>query len=181
MKKEIDDERYRHFRLYAVGFGANAKAAPLGRIGRDGHQLVAGEASLGGAFEQLAGRIEGQRQRMYLLSYCTPARGGEHAVRIEARTRGEQPRAGSARTKFVADGFGTPPECDPHARPRFAGNVRVQPQTLPAPDAAAAAGEQQSDSTKPAAGDGAGAKPQRPRGAAKRDPNVIDWKPSETR
>src|SRR6185503_1540335 len=58
-------------------------------------------------------------KRFYLLSYCTPSRKGEHTVRIEAHAKGENGGSGSLEYKFVADGFGPPPDCDPNTPPAF--------------------------------------------------------------
>ncbi|MGB1275906.1 MAG: hypothetical protein ACPG77_09155 [Nannocystaceae bacterium] len=57
-------------------------------------------------------------KRFYLLSYCTPARKGEHEVQITAVS--DDPKGkGSLTDTFNADGFGPPPECDPERKPDF--------------------------------------------------------------
>jgi hypothetical protein len=57
-------------------------------------------------------------KRFYLLSYCTPARKGEHEVTIEAHAKDPSGK-GALDYKFVADGFGPPPDCDPNTPPAF--------------------------------------------------------------
>jgi hypothetical protein len=56
-----------------------------------------------------------------LLSYCSPARAGEHEVRIELEMpmEGDKKgnRKGSMETSFDAEGFG--PKCDPNKQPKF--------------------------------------------------------------
>ena len=64
-------------------------------------------------------------KRYYLLSYCSPARAGEHNVEIEAVKGGHSGRLGY---DFKADGFG--PNCDPNQKPAF--NV-LHPRTRPLP------------------------------------------------
>jgi hypothetical protein len=49
--------------------------------------MVDDQKKLGEAFDRIAGRIESHMKRFYLLSYCTPARAGEHEVRIVAKTQ----------------------------------------------------------------------------------------------
>ena len=93
-------------------------------------------------------------------------------MRVEVRTKGVEPRSGSFRTSFIADGFGTPPECDPPAPPVFAAKAATKPpassEELAKPGATEKESEaivfpKQRDAVKPAKG---------VRGA----PKVIDWK-----
>jgi hypothetical protein len=57
-------------------------------------------------------------KRFYLLSYCTPARKGEHEVRVEAHSK-DPKGSGATEYKFNAEGFGPPPECNPNTPPAF--------------------------------------------------------------
>ena len=59
------------------------KKAANALYGYDGEvKLPADQAKVKEAFEKMANRIEAHMKRFYLLSYCTPARKGEHEVRI---------------------------------------------------------------------------------------------------
>jgi hypothetical protein len=125
MKDEIDKEEYEEYELYAVGVGAELQAGYLKDIGRDGTELASDTSKVREAFDKMAERIEAHMKRFYLLSYCTPARKGEHEVRIEAH-RKEPKSSGALEYKFSADGFGPPPECDPKTPPAF--DLKAPPQ-----------------------------------------------------
>ncbi len=118
----LDDEQFADFEIYAIGVGAELQESNLRDIGRDGTELATDEAALGEAFERVADRIAAQSRRFYLLSYCTPARSGEHTVRIDAlqkREDGKTKNKGSLEYSFSAEGFGPPPACDPERKPTF--------------------------------------------------------------
>jgi hypothetical protein len=115
MKDEIGKPEYEHYELYAIGVGAEIERSHLGDIGRDGMELATDHARVKEAFDRMAARLEAHMKRFYLLSYCTPARKGEHEVRIEARRKQPKKQSGSLAYRFVADGFGPPPDCDPKA------------------------------------------------------------------
>ena len=119
MKKEMGEDKYDHYEMYAIGVGAEMVKAHLEDIGRNGTELVADRAKVSEAFEKVAARLEAHMKRFYLLSYCTPARKGEHEVRIEAHKKGDDGGSGSLEYKFTAEGFGPPPECDPKTPPAF--------------------------------------------------------------
>lgn len=118
MKEEMGKEEYDHYEMYAVGVGAEIEKARLDEVGRDGTELVSDQAKVKEAFDKIAAKIEAHMKRFYLLSYCTPARAGEHEVKIVAN-RKEPSASGSLEYKFSADGFGPPPECDPKTPPAF--------------------------------------------------------------
>ena len=103
------------FDVFVIGVGAEIDQGELKAIGRTGVALQADAAAARQAFEQIAKRIEGYSQRYYLLSYCTPARAGEHRLRVEAMTA--DGAHGGVEGKFDARGFG--PGCDPSATPNF--------------------------------------------------------------
>lgn len=123
MLEAIDDPEYGDFEIFAIGVGAEIEEQSLGEIGRDGTELVEDEASVQLAFEKVAQRIEAHSKRFYLLSYCTPARNGEHTVRIEAQAdrnpSGKPRKKGDVSWTFDASGFGPPPDCDPNRQPAF--------------------------------------------------------------
>jgi hypothetical protein len=128
MKREVQDEKYRNYEMFAIGVGAEIAQAHLEDIGKDGTVLASDQAKVKEAFDKLATTIEAHTKRFYLLSYCTPARKGEHLVRIEA-TRKEPKDTGSLEYKFVADGFGPPPDCDPNTPPTFDLKAVTDPMT----------------------------------------------------
>jgi hypothetical protein len=118
MKREVSDDKYQNYEMFAIGVGAEIEKAHLEDIGKDGTELASDQAKVKDAFDKMAVKIEAHTKRFYLLSYCTPARKGEHLVRIEAK-RKDPTESGSLEYKFVADGFGPPPDCDPNAPPTF--------------------------------------------------------------
>lgn len=118
MKDEIGKDQYEDYQLFAIGVGAEIEKANLGDIGRDGTELAQDQTKVKEVFDRVAGKIEQQTKRFYLLSYCTPARKGDHEVTVEA-TRPNPKASGSLDTKFNADGFGPPPDCDPKTPPAF--------------------------------------------------------------
>ena len=119
MEEELDKEEYANYELFAIGIGdeKEMEQAQLDDIGRDGTEYGKDDAKVVDIFERVAARIEAQTKRFYLLSYCTPARAGEHKVRIEVELK----EGGTARAEYAfdAEGFGPPPECDPERAPTF--------------------------------------------------------------
>lgn len=87
MREAIRDDDYKHYEMFAVGLGGEVDERTLGTIGKDGVQSVHDPEKLGDAFDKIASRIEGHMKRFYLLSYCTPARAGEHEVKIVVKTK----------------------------------------------------------------------------------------------
>ncbi len=128
MLKELDKEDYETYQIFVVGVGAEIEKARLDEIGRDGTELAADQAKVKESFDKIAAKIEAHMKRFYLLSYCTPARAGEHEVEIKAISK-DPAASGSLEYKFNADGFGPPPECDPNTPPSF--DLKA---TAPAPD-----------------------------------------------
>jgi hypothetical protein len=123
MLESVADEKYADYELYAIGVGAEIEEAELQEIGRNGTELAEDDEKVREAFERVAARIEAHSKRFYLLSYCTPARKGQHMVRIDALANrdknGKARSRGSLEYDFDADGFGPPPECDPERQPSF--------------------------------------------------------------
>jgi hypothetical protein len=120
MLDEINKQEYEHYDMFAIGIGdpAELEGAQLGDIGRDGTEEGNDRAKVKESFERIATKIEAHSKRFYLLSYCTPARKGQHVVRIEVDSEKAQ-GGGSLEYTFVADGFGPPPQCDPERKPTF--------------------------------------------------------------
>ncbi len=100
--------------IIVMGVGAEIDAGELRAIGRDGAIVSKDRAQIAASFQAAAARVEAYSKRYYLLGYCSPARAGEHVLRIEARAGG---RTGSYEHKFDARGFG--PNCDPTRPPAF--------------------------------------------------------------
>ncbi|MEZ4451592.1 MAG: VWA domain-containing protein [Nannocystaceae bacterium] len=119
MNNELNKEDYGNYEMFAIGVGAEIAKAKLDDIGRDGTELASDDASVKTAFETIAKRIEAHTKRFYLLSYCTPARKGEHEVEIVAKSEKDPKGKGSLTDNFDAAGFGPPPECDPNRLPKF--------------------------------------------------------------
>ena len=119
MRTAIADKSYDHFELFAIGIGepAELEQAQLSDIGRDGTEQGADRAKVKEAFDRIAAKIESHSKRFYLLSYCTPARNGEHIVRIQIND--EKLGRGALEYSFQAAGFGPPPACDPERKPTF--------------------------------------------------------------
>ncbi len=109
--RALDDGAYD---VFAIGVGSEIDEETLADIGRTAYVLIDDASALTQALSAISERIIGQTQRFYLLSYCSPARAGEHEVTIEA-TLGE--RRGSLSYSFDATGFG--PDCDPARPPAF--------------------------------------------------------------
>ena len=118
MKREIHDEKYENYEMLAIGVGAEIEKAHLEDVGRDGTELASDQAKVKEAFDRTAARIDAHTKRFYLLSYCTPARKGDHEVKIVANAKNPN-GSGALEWKFNADGFGPPPDCDPKAPPTF--------------------------------------------------------------
>jgi hypothetical protein len=117
MMRAVNDSPYD---IFAIGVGGEIDEGELRAVGRTGTVLEQNQAAVQQAFEQIAQRIEGYTQRYYLLGYCSPARAGEHEVRIEATTA--DGASGSLEHRFAADGFG--PGCDPNTPPNFDTSLR---------------------------------------------------------
>lgn len=120
VKEEIKKKDYAGYELFAIGVGGEINKDQLSDIGRDGTELATDRAKVKDGFEKVAERIEAHTKRFYLLSYCTPARSGDHKVRIVAKSKEGK---GSLEYAFSASGFGPPPDCDPERKPTFSLDV----------------------------------------------------------
>lgn len=101
--------------VFSIGVGAEVDQGELRDLGRNGTVLQTDPAAVRTAFEQIATQIEAATQRYYLFSYCSPARAGQHRVRVEAST--PDGARGSIEYQFDATGFA--PNCDPNTPPNF--------------------------------------------------------------
>jgi hypothetical protein len=100
--------------VMVIGVGQEIDEGELRAIGRDGAILSKDRTQIAQAFDQTAARVEAYSKRYYLLGYCSPARAGQHDVRIETDADGE---SGELTYRFDAGGFG--PNCDPTRKPAF--------------------------------------------------------------
>jgi hypothetical protein len=111
LQKELDAT---DLDVLVIGVGAEIDGNQLHAIGRDGTIVSKDRAQIASSFEKAAARVEAMSKRYYLLGYCSPARAGEHVVRIETNVNG---KSGAQEYKFDARGFG--PNCDPTRQPSF--------------------------------------------------------------
>ncbi len=103
------------FDIFVIGVGAEIDPSELAAIGRTGTALSKDPNAVGAQFDQIAARIEGYSKRFYLLGYCSPARAGEHELRVEPFTA--DGKRGAVIYRFKADNF--TPNCDPNRKPNF--------------------------------------------------------------
>jgi hypothetical protein len=117
MRRHIHDKP---FDVFAIGLGAEIREEQLREIGKSGTAMAADKNAILKAFDDIGAKVESRTKSYYLLSYCSPARAGQHEVRIEASYKtgdGSRGETGSLRNGFDATGFG--PGCDPNAPPTF--------------------------------------------------------------
>jgi len=100
--------------LFAIGVGNEIDDATLSRIGESGYIRVEDSSSVADAFKEIGERIVGFTRRYYLLSYCSPARAGQHQVTVEAVSDDAK---GSLSYEFDAKRFSA--DCDPNVPPPF--------------------------------------------------------------
>jgi hypothetical protein len=114
LMKALDDV---NFDVFVIGVGAEIDEGELKSIGRNGAALSKDPKSdsVQKAFDDIATRIEGYSKRFYLLTYCSPARAGEHELKIEPYMPDKA--HGDFTYRFKADGFTAP--CDPNRKPNF--------------------------------------------------------------
>lgn len=106
--------------VFAIGLGAELDEKDLGAIGKSGTVLAKDSNEIQKAFETIGKKIEQLTKSYYLLSYCSPARAGEHTVTVVAKHTPEGKKSemkGSLETEFDATGFDK--GCDPNKKPKF--------------------------------------------------------------
>ncbi len=101
--------------VFVIGVGAEIDPGELRAIGRTKAILSKDPAKMRNAFEELAQIVEDYAKSFYLLSYCSPARAGEHDVTVEANP----PHRGSGRLTYHFNATGFTPACDPNTPPSF--------------------------------------------------------------
>jgi von Willebrand factor type A domain len=140
--------REKPFDVFAIGLGGEIKPSELAAIGKNGTAMAADGRSVVKAFDDIGARVEGRTRSYYLLSYCSPARAGQHRVRIEAALKnpqGNNEQTGSVDSEFDATGFA--PGCDPNTPPSF--DVTRGDALAPKPPAAPPDSSKTKDVSKP--------------------------------
>jgi hypothetical protein len=102
--------------VFTVGVGAEIDPGELRAIGRTQAIVDKDPTHIRKAFDELGQIVEDFAKCFYLLSYCSPARAGEHDVTISAHPGGVK-GSGSLSYHFNANGF--QPNCDPNTPPSF--------------------------------------------------------------
>ncbi len=131
--------REKPFEVFAIGLGGEIKPSELAAIGKNGTAMAADGRSVVKAFDDIGAQVEGRTRSYYLLSYCSPARAGQHEVRIEAvlkDAQGSGEQTGTVDSTFDATGFA--PGCDPNSPPSFdvtRGDALAPPKPPPTPEA----------------------------------------------
>jgi hypothetical protein len=112
-------------KVLVIGVGSEIDERELTTIGRDGTALSKDPAAVSKAFSDIAARIDGYSKSFYLLSYCSPARAGDHELTIEPVA--PDGKKGSLDYHFSAAGFA--PDCNPTRKPSFdVGRAKVRRQ-----------------------------------------------------
>jgi len=109
--RKSDDDVYRaidasDYEFYAV-YPKKAEVPTLPSIGRDGRAPFDSIDTLPMTLQEVGMKVRKAWGRHYLVSYCSPARGGERDVKVSVHftsDRGDA-RRGKARTGFNSDGF----------------------------------------------------------------------------
>ena len=104
-------------RVLAIGYGEQSYAVE--DFAKDGYYDAVGADTVSLAFEEAGHAVARESREGYLLSYCSPARGGTRLLRVDVQHAGapEDERSGSASVEFSADGFRA--GCDSRALPKF--------------------------------------------------------------
>lgn len=105
--------------VVAVGLGDDTGDFRLKSVGRNGVLRAPSADALGPTFSDAGTRVSTAYDKYYLVSYCSPARAGKRALRVEVQTADKDGNEvkGSIDGEFDATGFG--PGCDPKTIPRF--------------------------------------------------------------
>ncbi len=157
--EKLDDalEKTAH-QVFAVGVGEDKGDFNLKSIGRAGVIRAPSADALGPTLSDAGMKVATNYDKYYLVAYCSPARAGTRALRVEVQTTDKEGNAlkGSVEGEFDATGFG--PGCNPKATPRFAVKAGSTEPTPPAPEKPAdkprkATGSKHAPDKKPGEGD----------------------------
>lgn len=109
--RKTDDDVYRaidhsEYQFYAI-YPKDASVPTMNSIGREGKTRFDTVDTLPMTLQEAGMKVRKAWGRNYLVSYCSPARGGERDVRISVHFTSDQgdARRGKARTSFNSDGF----------------------------------------------------------------------------
>lgn len=109
--RKSDDDVYRaidrsEYRFYAV-YPKEASVPTMNSLGREGKARFDTIDTLPITLQEAGMKVRKAWGRNYLISYCSPARGGERDVRVSVHFTSDQgdARRGKARTSFNSDGF----------------------------------------------------------------------------
>jgi hypothetical protein len=138
----VEDSPYHYFLLTV---GPWATSGDISFIGKNGEARAASINTMSTPLDSVAGAVDDDYSRNYLVSYCSPSRAGTRELRLEVTTHDDQgkPSVGSYETEFDASGFG--PGCSPQETPHF---VVAKPKTKETPRFAAS---NKPPTTRPAA------------------------------
>lgn len=119
------------YQILAVGIGEDKGDFSLKSIGRNGVVRAPNADALGPTLSNAGMQVSRNYDSYYLVAYCSPARAGTRALRVDVHTTDKEGNElkGSVEGEFDATGFG--PGCNPKATPRFA--VKAG-STSPAPE-----------------------------------------------
>ncbi|HEY4103411.1 MAG TPA: hypothetical protein VGM44_05950 [Polyangiaceae bacterium] len=121
----VNDDKVRQFvanspyHYFVLTVGPWATSADVSFLGKNGAARAASVNTMGSPLETVASSVDDDYFRNYLVSYCSPARAGTRALRLEVTTTDAQGKKSVGRydTEFDASGFG--PGCSPLALPHF--------------------------------------------------------------
>lgn len=103
-------------RVLAIGYGEQGHSVES--FAKDGYYDAVGVDTVSLAFEEAGHAVVRQSRQGYLLSYCSPARGGTRLLQLEVHAGPtDDQRSGSASVEFSAEGFRA--GCDPRSLPKF--------------------------------------------------------------
>lgn len=110
-------------KVYTLGMGREVDDSALARIGKTGYLRVEDSVTLAVAFRELADQLTADVGRQYVVSYCSAAGAGEHALTLEARRHGS---AGQLSYEFQNESGGAAPApaCDAESPQAFDANDR---------------------------------------------------------
>jgi len=103
-------------RVLSIGYGEQSYAVE--DFAKDGYYDAVGADTVSLAFEEAGHAVARQSREGYLLSYCSPARGGTRLLQVEVHAGPpDDQRSGSTSVEFSAEGFRA--GCDPRVLPKF--------------------------------------------------------------
>ena len=141
-------------RVYALAVAIDTDAALdlADDLGKNGYEVANRFETMESPLSEIAGRVEADYNRYYLVSYCSPARAGQRTLLLQVTRNdsGGDRQMGETEIEFSSDGFGS--DCDSSSVPRFSGGLAASGS---APGAASGSGAQPGAAGQP--GDGAGA------------------------